>query len=133
MSIKTTVHVFTGQFSSRKEACLYSEETWEPEPDESVSDKEYEDWENRNPTWPLREELGCYLTANFIETIAGHERFSYLEAMLVDKQDIEEINLKSSEHSNILILIFKDALGGFKSSMKSTPSLTYCGEFKVNL
>jgi hypothetical protein len=36
----------------------------QPEPDESVSDEEYEVWENRNPTWQLRADLDVdYLIA----------------------------------------------------------------------
>ncbi len=34
------LHVFAGTFASREEACLYTEEQWEPEPDDSVSDEE---------------------------------------------------------------------------------------------
>jgi hypothetical protein len=124
-----TVHVFVGSFSSRDAACLYSEAQWEPEPDETVSDEEYEAWEERNPSWALRNDLDVYLDSDFIETIYGTERYSYLATLLVDQKAIEDNKKMAAENANTLVLISKNALGGFPATMKSTERLTYCGEY----
>lgn len=127
------VHVFAGKFASIKEACQYTQEQWEPEPDESVSDEEYEEWEERNPIWLLERDLNEYLDSNFIETIDGEDRYSYLEGLLINKDEISEIQEKIPSNANILVLIFKEALGDFPSKLKSTSKLFYCGEYACKL
>jgi hypothetical protein len=128
-----TVHVFTGRFTNRDAARRYTEAQWEPEPGESASDEEYVAWENRNPVWPMKIDLGVYLDGDFIETIDGDRRYDYLKEMLLDGQAINRIKATAGSGSNILVLIFDEALGGFKSEVKSTPSLTYCGQFDCEL
>lgn len=123
------VHVFVGQFPTRAAACGYTEAQWEPEPDESASDEDYEAWEERNPHWALRTDLGVYLDSDFIETIDGDERYSYIERMLDDESAISQIRRKAPEGANICVLIFREALGGFAAELKSTDKLTYCGEY----
>ena len=123
------LHVFVGTFASREEACLYTEEQWEPEPDDSVSDEEYAAWEDRNPLWGFRDDVGdVYLDSDFIETIDGHRRYKYLESYLVNGDDLKTIR-SAVPDSNILYLIFPDAFGGFDATLRSTPRLTYCGAF----
>ena len=120
------LHIFTGTFASRDEACLYSEAQWEPEPDDSVSDEEYAAWEDRNPAWGLRDELGIGLDSDFIETIAGWSQ--YVAGYLVNPADMDTIRTKAGD-ANIAVLIFPDALRDRNSTLKSTSKLTYCGAF----
>ena len=129
------LHVFAGTFSSREEACEYTEEQWEPEPDESVSDEEYEKWENRNPHWAFREDLGVYLEHDFIETIDGENRFEYLETYIIHSDDMENIRQKAGD-SNILVLLFPEAIDEDDQEdlkLKDTPKLIYCGSFDFTM
>ncbi|HEY1067310.1 MAG TPA: hypothetical protein VGE52_14410 [Pirellulales bacterium] len=128
-----SVHVFVGRLASRAEACLYTEQQWEPEPDESASDEEYEEWEDRNPTWMLKEDLNPpYLSPDFIETITTADRFAYLGRLLTDPQGIEQIEAQG-RGSNTLVLIFSGAFAEFPAVMRSTPTLRYLGEFGCDL
>ena len=123
-------YVFVGDFESRDAACDYTEPQWEPEPEKGASDQEYEEWEKRNPSWPMRADLGItYLDSDFIETIAGENRFDYLRTLLTEKDEVDRIRALSSDNLNTLVLIFEEALGGFPEEMKSTPRLTFCGRF----
>lgn len=106
------VHVFVGAFDSRDAACKYTEEQWEPEPDETVSDQEYRAWEDRNPSWPMRSELGGpYLDSDCIETIDGADRYDYLSGMLTDHGATDRIRALAGDNENILVLIFSEAIG----------------------
>lgn len=123
------LHVFAGNFASRNEACLYTEAQWEPEPDESVDEKEFAAWEDRNPTWYFCDDLGdVYLDSDFIETIDGDDRYKYLASFLVDGDDLNRVRV-AHPTANTLLLLFPDALGGFDVSLRSTAKLTYCGAF----
>jgi hypothetical protein len=122
------LHVFAGAFPSRDEACVHSEPQWEPEPDDSVSEEEYSAWEDRNPVWGLRDDLGIGLDSDFIETIDGDQRYDYLAGYLVDDADLDAVRAAAGD-SNILVLIFPDALHDRKARLKSTSRLTYCGAF----
>lgn len=64
---QTKVYIFSGTFSDVEEACLYSQPQWEPEPDETVSDKEYSDWQVRNPVHRLKENINSYEQPTQIE------------------------------------------------------------------
>lgn len=128
------VHVFAGCFDSREEACLYTEEQWAPEPDESVSDEEYSAWEDNNPTWALRSDLDVdYLTGDFIETINGGQRVEYLAKMLLSDEDRETVRESIAESENILVLIFDAAFDGRRARMASTSKLRYVGAFRCNI
>lgn len=133
----TTVHVFAGRFGDIDDACSYSEEQWEAEPWAIESDEAYRAWEERNPTWPMKADLGvAYLNSDFIEIIADREglnRYNYLAGKLRDPGHIERIRKLAGPEANILVLIFGEALGGFDAETnrwapKSTSRLTYCGE-----
>lgn len=131
--MKTSVHVFAGNFESRSAACLYSEEQWEPEPDDSVSNDEYAAWEERNPSWPLSDDLGVDLDPDFIETVRCEGDYDYLATMLQSKSDLEQIIESAPDDTNTLVLIFRDALHDPKAvRLTSTPRLIYCGEFGVS-
>jgi len=127
-------HVFVGSFKSRDEACAYTEAQFEPEPGEDASDEEYSAWEDKEPAWQMRSDLGLdYLSSDFIETIDEAELFEYLAGMLTEPGAIGRIRELAGAEDNILVLIFHEALGGFPGEMKSTPRLKYCGQFASNL
>jgi len=136
-SIKQKVYVFSGVFASREEACLYSEPQHLPEPDESASDEEYAEWEDNCSTHELRNNIKHYLDNDFIETIDDNSmcRYEYIESMLINKEEIKTIKHKAPKNSNILVLVFHEALGGFKlkEEPKPTKELTYCGEYNCLL
>ena len=122
------LHVFAGTFASRDEACRFSEPQWEPEPDESVDDETYAEWEDRNPGWRLRDELGVGLDEDFIETHFGDDRATYLRRCLVDADDLHEIS-RSSPDANTYVLLFPGALRSSDASLHSTSCAIYCGAF----
>ena len=116
-------HVFVGAFENRDSACKYTEPQWEPEPGENVSYQEYREWEDRNPSWQLRSDLGLdYLDSDCIETIDGDCRYEYLGRFLTGHGAIEKIRELVDTfvgRVNIVVLIFSEALGGFPGEMKS--------------
>jgi hypothetical protein len=131
--MNVNVHIFVGSFGSREQACAYTEGQWETEPDDSVSDEEYQAWEDRNPIWQMREDLGVHLDSDFIETIYGPDRYDYLRTLLVDSADLDRVIDAADTSADTIVLIFIEALGGFEATMKSTPVLTYCGECSCDL
>ena len=132
----TTVHVFAGGFRDRNDACAYALDRWEPEPPPTASQEEYDAWEDRNPTWQMRSDLGEVFDHDFIEVIDDMEhlsRYDYLRSMLKDACNIAGILRSAGPDANILVLVFKEALGGFEALMRSTPRLSYCCEFACTL
>jgi hypothetical protein len=133
------VFVFLGAFANRDAASAYCEPQWEPEPDQSVSYEEYSSWEDRNPTWQMRSDLGVtFLDSDFIgtdviETIDGTKRFDYLGKIITEHDAVGRIRAMADDNHNVVVLIFPEALGGFPAAMKSTPLLKYCGEFSYKL
>jgi hypothetical protein len=128
------VHVLAGHFATERDAVNYSEEQWEPEPDQSVSDEECSAWEDRNPHWALRDELGVdFLDHDFIETISGPRRYHYLNKMLVDPDAIGRIKSIAGETANTLVLVFDGAFGGFEYELQMPQTMVYCGEYECDL
>ena len=77
-----------------------------------------------------------YLDHEFIEVIDDMEqlsRYDYLRSMLKNADDIAGILRSAGKYANILVPIFKEALGGFEAQMRSTPRLSYCGDFPCTL
>ena len=73
---------------------------------------------------------------DFIEVIDDTEhlsRYDYLRSILKNADDIARILRSAAPDANILVLIFKEALGGFEAKMRTTPRLSYCGEFPCTL
>ena len=122
------VHVFVGIFRNREEACLHSEAQWEPTLDESATSEEHLAWEERNPRWELRDDLGVSLDPDFIETIDGDERYDYLRGYLNRPEDVEIIR-NTDKDANTLVLLFPESLRDDATKLKSTARLTYCGGF----
>ena len=130
-----TLHVFSGQFASRSEACEYSEKQWEcPAPDETWSEDEWSAYEDRNPSWALDSDLGVeYMDSDFIETIDGVDRMKYLESQIELQEDFEQLRTLIPDNHNIFVLIMSPAFDGRKVKLGSTPNLTYHGEFRWDL
>ena len=128
----TKVYIFAGEFDSIKNACVYSQKQWEPEPHDSVSDEEYEKWEKHNPTHSLKKNISSYLDEDFIETI--HLDYDYLKGIELSESDLNEVKNKT-KGDNVFVLVFEDALGEFElnSEPKSTPELNYCGVYSCVL
>ncbi|EWH09373.1 hypothetical protein KLA_17294 [Cellulophaga geojensis KL-A] len=125
------VHVFLGEFNSRKEATSYTESYWEPEPDETASDEEYALWENNNPKWKMESDLKCYLDGDFIETITDENKFEYLCGMIENSEDIK--HLKTELKGKELILIFEKAINSENAELKSTDRIEYKGVYESTL
>jgi len=128
-----TVHVFVGKFRDLDEAYAYSNEQWDETPVLLMTEEERRASEARYPYWPMRDDLGVdFLDHDYIEIIAdmdGLNRYDYLKRMLSNPEDGESIQHLADHEANILVLIFKGALGGSEVTMRSTPHLRYCGEF----
>jgi len=132
------VHVFLGRFLTREAALQYTQEQWQPQPDDSASDDEWTLWEESNPTWQLEEHLGCGLDSDFIETIdigqppsnSPNSGFSYLESFLTQPAAINQIAASLPDATQI-VLIFEQAFHVPPSKLQSTSLLTYCGRYEI--
>ncbi|MEO9338152.1 hypothetical protein ABFT80_11985 [Mesorhizobium sp. SB112] len=131
------LHIFISSFATKADALGFSQEQWEPEPGENVSEEEYKAWEDRNPIWAMEAELGCgYLDSDMIETIWGTDgkgldiNWTYLTS-LIGPECVEQCKTLASSVSNTLIIIDETALGGFDFVFHSTPTMNYCGSFRV--
>ena len=129
------VHVFVASFPTSGDAQTYTQELWESEPDSSVSDEEYADWEDRNPTWKMRDELGItFLDSDFIEIVWGsagsqdRADWTYL-ASQIDSEGADACKAMAPIGSNTLILILEGATGRFPFQFRSTSTLFHCGKF----
>jgi hypothetical protein len=128
-----TLHVFSGSFPSEDEARQYSEEQWErPAPDDSWSEEAFSAWEDRNPSWRLKDDLDVYLNSDFIETIHGPVKNDYLATQLAKSDDVVRLLEEIPTSANTLVLIMSEALGGFAETLRSTSSLRYHGQFQWN-
>lgn len=69
MSESSDIHVFTALFATNDGASAFGHPHWEPDPSQDASDEEYTAWEDRNPIWPMKSELGCSIDNDFVEII----------------------------------------------------------------
>jgi len=130
------LYVFIASFGTEAEALAYCQPHWEQEPDEKASDEDYQAWEDHNPSWPMKRELGdAYLDEDFIETIwAGDDGraspdWKYLSVRL-EAVDVEACKALAPSDGSTLILIDELALGGFDFELSSTSAMTYCGAYR---
>lgn len=126
-----TVHVFGIKPGTRGEEAGYAYPFWEPEPSDGVSDEVYEAWEDRNPIWGLRDDLGLYLDSDFVETHLDSDEFDfwdYLGVYVTDPADIETIRERLSG-SYQFVLVFSLALEGAEADFSETEGAWYAGEF----
>ena len=106
---------------------------WErPAPDDSWSDKAFSEWEDRNPSWRLKDDLDVYFNSDFIETVHGPEKNDYLATQLAKSDDVVRLLEEIAPSANTLVLIMSEALGGFAETLRSTSSLRYHGQFQWN-
>ncbi len=130
----SSLHVFGVIPDSPGEAFGYAYPQWEESLPDDASVDEHNAWDDRNPIWGLRDDLGCYLDCDFIECFddfGSTERLKYVATQLADPTDVEKIESRIGKCKTI-ILLHENALGGFKSAkkMRSTDSVVYCGKFK---
>jgi hypothetical protein len=124
-----TVHVFSGTFGSKEKACQYSEQQWErPAPDDSWPEEDYAAWEERNPTWLLRDDLGTRVDPDFVETIFGSDKIDHLASQLANDADRQKLLTKIPQEADTLVLIMSPAFDG-RQGLSSTPRLRYHGEY----
>lgn len=126
------VHVFIGNFNTPEEALLYTTPQWEPEPDDSVSDEAYSEWENNNPKWKMETDLNCTLDEDFIETIT-EDQFNYLNSIVQQPERIKKWETKLASSKAILVLIFEQAISLQNEPLKSTETIQYIGCFESTI
>ena len=124
------VHVFLGEFNSRKDATSYTESYWEPAPDETASEEECAIWENNNPKWKMESDLNCYLDGDFIETITDN-KYQYLCGMIENPENVKHLEKELEKME--LILIFEQAINSKNAELKSTDRIEYKGVFESTL
>lgn len=129
-----TVHVFGIKPGSKGEEVGYAHPYWEPEPDDSATDEEYNAWEDRNPIWGLCEDLDCYLDSDFVEYLGDEEGnfWEYLAGYVTDDRDLDKIR-EALVACREFVLIFDSALGGFDANLRETEGALYAGEFACSL
>lgn len=131
-------HLFAGRFADDQQAQGFAFEQWEPEPDASASNAEYQAWEERNPSWRLEQELGFYMDSDFIELVSSQDCPQYLESLIRD--DAQKQRLRSRVepgHSHFIIVAQQSIYGDRQSTTSgapqrqpsSTATLDYLGEF----
>ena len=124
------IHVFIGKFLNRELALKYTEPFWEPEPNENVSDEEYNEWEDRNPIFEMANDLDCFLDSDFIETITDSNKTEYLKSMLEVPSKINATESELNSEKSVLVLIFEKAINSEDFSFGDTPKLKYKGVFE---
>ena len=116
-------------FESKEAAFAFAHPHWEPEPDEHASDEDYAAWEDRNPIWPMKEELGgLRMDSDFVEVIwkpGPVPDWDYLKSRLhaADVLGIKE----DTASANTFVLIDQTAFGNTKPDLRSTAKLSYRG------
>lgn len=130
---KTNVHIFVGEFENREDATCYTQGKWEPEPDDSATDEEYNEWEERNPIWQMRDDLNCYLDSDFIETITDEFKLEYFNGLVKNESTTSQYSELLSSQKSALILIFDLALHESEKNieMKSTDRMKYIGKYST--
>lgn len=129
-------HLFGAAFASEAEAHQFVFEQWEPEPPASATDAEYSVWEDRNPTWPLAQELGFYMDSDFVE-LNGSLADVITQIRSPAEQALVSANGAAFTH---FILVGPDAIGGDRRLTATsdgpsrrlpgnTATLTYLGRF----
>ncbi|SCB62060.1 hypothetical protein GA0061105_1315 [Rhizobium aethiopicum] len=133
MSDNPYIHVFTAHFATNDEASTFGHPHWEPEPGQDASDEEYSAWEDRNPIWPLKSELGCSIDSDFIEIVWKSDQepdWDYLLSRL-DLKQVEVIR-RQTETANTLVLIDQTAIGDERLEFQSTARLNYHGRHEAS-
>lgn len=130
---ETSVHIFRGDFGGVENARRYTQESWQPEPPETATDEEYSEWENNNPRWAMRDDLGLSLDSDFIETIESEGAVDYLKTMLAPQVVDDELASHITAPADTLVLIFREAISGDDAAVESCGPLSYLGQFACKL
>jgi hypothetical protein len=129
------IHIFCGFFANGKEADEFISQQWLPEP-QGVSDAEYANWENNNPTWALEKDLEFFMDSDFVETAYD---VPYIQTLIESESEKEKF-LKSipTEGSPAFIIVSKDGIWGDRRNPKDrnnirppedTEKLIYLGRY----
>lgn len=124
------VYIFSGNFVSLADACLYSEHQWE-EDQPAVGMQEYTNWEEYYPSPSLLDELKLkHLNSDFVETVGGDECLAYVYRVLASTEECERFNHAIHAEDNVFVLIYAEALNGKSAQMMDTSQLHYLGEYQ---
>ena len=132
-------YLFAGKFTNEAEAQEFAFEQWEPEPSTDASDSDYEVWEQRNPTWRLKQELGFYMDSDFVELAAD---LAYISSLIQSKDEQFILNKNSSkDYSHYIIVSTESIYGDLRATSnekpfrepESTDSLVYLGKFNTEI
>jgi hypothetical protein len=118
---KVKINVFSGQFESDLKARAFCD--WDYSEDED------------DPLCLLAEALGTYdISLDYVEAIyGGGDRFDYIENMLINDLDLEQIKDKSAESDNTLILVMELEENKGIVFDKNPKGLVFCGRFEGKL
>ncbi|WP_175652794.1 hypothetical protein [Pseudomonas sp. Marseille-P9899] len=131
-------HLFGANFFSDEEAKLFTFEQWEPEPPATATDTEFSDWEDRNPTWRLADELEFHMDSDFVELPSGLDS---VVSQMNSPAERAEVIAKGSQFTHfIMIGTNPDAIWHDRRSHsfqvepvtrlpESTSTLTYLGKY----
>ncbi|WP_411959581.1 hypothetical protein ACK56M_14465 [Pseudomonas sp. s4] len=131
-------HLFGANFASDEEAESYAFEQWEPEPPEAASDTEYSDWEERNPTWRMADELEFHMDSDFVELLGGLDR---VVSQISSPAERADVMAKGAPFSHfIMIGTNREAIWHDRRSLssqvepvtrlpESTATITYLGKY----
>ncbi|MGR4043345.1 hypothetical protein [Pseudomonas sp. 910_21] len=131
-------YLFAARFPNQAEAELFAFEQWEPEPAADVSAAEFSAWEARNPSWRLKQELGYYMDADFVELIDSEDGPQYLESLIHSDAEQQRLRSRIKGHYSHFIVVGSESIHGDQQSAasgpnqrtpQSTPTLDYLGEF----
>lgn len=131
-------HLFAARFSNQAEAELFTFEQWEPEPAADASAAEFSAWEARNPSWRLKQELGYYMDADFVELIEREDGPQYLQSLIRSDAEKQQLRTRINPGYSHYILIASDSIHGDRQSdapgpnprkPENTATLDYLGEF----
>lgn len=131
-------HLFGANFASDEEAELYAFEQWEPEPPATASATEYSDWEDRNPTCQMADELEFHIDSDFVELRDGIDK---VVSQISSPVERAEVIAKGAPFTHfIMIGANRDAIWHDRRSLsshvepvtrlpESTITITYLGKY----
>lgn len=131
-------HLFAGRFADNTEAERFAFEQWEAEPAPDSGAADNQAWEDRNPSWRLKQELGFYMDSDFVELVSSQECPQYLESLIHSDAEQQQLRCRVQTGYSHFILVASESIYGDQRSdssgpnqrkPSSTPSLDYLGEF----
>jgi hypothetical protein len=132
-------HLFAGKFKSEAEAQDFTFEQWEPEPSPEASNSVYEAWEDKNPTWRLKQELGFNMDFDFVELATD---LTYVSSLIKNADEKAILNKPSySNYSHYIIVGTNSIYGDLRTTSneevlrapESTATFMYLGKFNSEI